>query len=519
MTQTTTEAFSSQRKQDSLRQDKRRINFSNGDHEQHLQMLKAWLHPDLRDLPGVDWTNLPSKIIGYLIDTVGDSPYAPHLALAALAASGPITTHSLRSMLSTLYGLMNDWRRLGLVCDGEKLTKDVWNEYVTKTEKNVRRRKQLLNYSSFSDRHIPDYLEQLDAGVRRRLAHYIHPRLTTRFVEQHSGAEAVYADQRRRRKQKSDVLTPLHSILVALIQLRKQAAQRLFSAFQQACERAESGEAFPLSFSYEETVADINRDARTVADVRLEKKTVQLTFKRWNRRTWVMNHPGDFSKKTRQRARFGLDTYHPQIDRYFVEFLGNSADLLWFGDLVANKVFMRLRGLRQLKDPSDLDEKNRARLEYASSIGFSRGVTVDRPGLLTPAGSLAHWLLRAVQQRNEALVFDPESLYRGCLFGAALATIALTNGSRVSELLQVSADRFKGHAYEEKINGQLTGKERVIWLQYLIPKGKRSEAERQLFPISPQSYELLREIASLLKQTHGYIPSFILIQRTRSLKI
>jgi hypothetical protein len=105
------------------------------------------------------------------------------------------------------------------------------------------------------------------------------------------------------------------------------------------------------------------------------------------------------------------------------------------------------------------------------------------------------------------MVFDPESLYRGVLYGSTLATLALTNGSRVSELLQVSADRFKAHTYEETKQGQGARSQRVIWLQHLLPKGRRTEAERQLFPISPQAYEFLREIGSLLKETHGSIPT------------
>lgn len=36
---------------------------------------------------------------------------------------------------------------------------------------------------------------------------------------------------------------------------------------------------------------------------------------------------------------------------------------------------------------------------------------------------------------------------------------------------------------------------------------KKTEAERQLFPLSPQAYELLREIGTLLKETHGSIPT------------
>ncbi len=71
------------------------------------------------------------------------------------------------------------------------------------------------------------------------------------------------------------------------------------------------------------------------------------------------------------------------------------------------------------------------------------------------------------------------------------------------ELLQVSADRFKVRPY---VVCQ-TGEERVMHLQLLLPKGKRTEAERKLFPLSDWSWELLREIAVELKRVHqGCIP-------------
>jgi hypothetical protein len=73
----------------------------------------------------------------------------------------------------------------------------------------------------------------------------------------------------------------------------------------------------------------------------------------------------------------------------------------------------------------------------------------------------------------------------------------------MSELLQVSADRFKVRPY---IVSQ-TGEERVMHLQLLLPKGKHTEAERKLFPISEWSWDLLREIAVELKRAHqGHIP-------------
>lgn len=495
--------FSSQKEQERTRQDKRRINFSDGDRERHLRLLEEWIHPDLRDLADLEWKRLPSSSIGYLVKTVKDSPFAPHITLAACAALGAVGENSLHKMIGSLYALLSFIHKQCANWDGEHLTKDVWNEYVSKMDKTAWRRKQIITYSSFTERHLPDYLERLDLRVRERVAPYVLPRLPHRFLERYGASREVLAEQQRRRKEKSDVLAPLHSILVALIHLRKQALQRLLSAYEDACRRVEEGEALPLCFSYKEMLVEVNREARTVADVRLEKRTVVLAFKVWNRSTWVKHHPLDFSRGTRLHARQGTQGYRPESDQYFVEYLGNTTDLLWFGDLVANEVLMNLitdalRGRRR-----EGNNRTKSRLAYARSVGVPKGFSTWRSGLLTPSGSTNKWLHECVQRPSGALVFDPVSLYRGCLYGAALATLALTNGSRVSELLQVSADRFKAHPYEEKIQGGPTDKKRVIWLQYLLPKGKKTEAERQLFPVSPQSYELLREIVALLRSAHG----------------
>lgn len=48
-----------------------------------------------------------------------------------------------------------------------------------------------------------------------------------------------------------------------------------------------------------------------------------------------------------------------------------------------------------------------------------------------------------------AILVEPESLSRGTLYATALAALALTNGSRVSELLQVSATRFETIVVDE----------------------------------------------------------------------
>jgi hypothetical protein len=115
-----------------------------------------------------------------------------------------------------------------------------------------------------------------------------------------------------------------------------------------------------------------------------------------------------------------------------------------------------------------------------------------------------------------ALLFEPEALYRGVLYATALATLALTNGSRVSELLQVSATRFETIVVDEIKQHLPTGRKIGLLVQKLLPKGYTQERERQLFLIGEMAGRHLREIGQLLEATHG--GSIPVVQPTRSTK-
>jgi hypothetical protein len=94
------------------------------------------------------------------------------------------------------------------------------------------------------------------------------------------------------------------------------------------------------------------------------------------------------------------------------------------------------------------------------------------------------------------------------LYGAALATIALTNGSRVNELLQVSLDRRKIRTETLVVtrDGKTEQRKTTLHLQHLLPKGARTDEERQYFLLSPHSVTLLGEILQLLIKEHGQVP-------------
>ncbi len=414
-----------------------RINFSDGNRGLHVQALFVWLPEDLHDAPGIDWTQLPSGVIGYLVNTVGKSPFAASLALAAGVGKGAMQKRSLLKSIMKLNALL---RSIHSFCGSEyvsELTKSVWESYVTQKARTPGDHAIFTAYATFTESHLPDYLGQLTPQEHARLAPYVLPRLPRGFRKQYFPNSVKLEGEKQRRKGKSDVLAPLHTLLVALVQFRKQSMQRLHSAYQEALSHARKDHIeLPLPFSYEDELVTINRDARTVAAVQLEKHSVTLHFRLWNRRTWVLKHPNDYWYYATHRAELEAEEVSEE-PQFFVECLNRPEELLWFGDLI------KYRLLRQTMPYNITPEDAKMRQHILGQLGTTHGLFCKRDGLLTPAQNLAVVLSNAVG-RTGALVFDADSLCRGALFASALATIALTNGSRLCELLQVSADRFKG---------------------------------------------------------------------------
>lgn len=473
----------------------RRINFSDENRTLHVQALFAWLPEDLHDAPGIDWAQLPSAVIGYLVNTVGESPWASTLALAAGIERGAMKNGILLKNIRSLNVLLRSIHNLCRYEHVSELTKGVWESYLSQKRQTPGDYTNFKNYSAFTETHFPDHLEQFNSQERARLEPFLPPRLPRGFLQQHFPYSAKHEGEKQRRKEKSDVLAPLHSLLVALVRFRKQSTGRLLSAYQEALSHARRGDIeLPLSFSYEEELVTINRDARTVAEVQLEKRPITLRFLLWDRRTWVLKHPNDYGLSSKRRATRSIGEFAEQ--QFFVECLNPAEELLWFGDLIKHR-------LLQKKSPQNMaPEDAKLRQQILARLGAESGLSCSRDGILTPGNDLTIALSAAIA-RAGTLVFDAESLCRGVLFASALITVALTNGSRLCELLQMSADRFKVRPYVVSP----TGEERVMHLQFLLPKGKYTEAGRKLFPISNWSWDLLCEIAVELKRAHqGRIP-------------
>ena len=484
--------------------------FVTWEREDQLRVFLEWLPKELHNAPGIDWASLDPPVMGYCVRSVARNSDAPHLAVAAAAMSGAVTRSTLIHQLSALNTLFQTLRHL---CNMEQVSdlkhERIWNDLATKTTVTYRRKMRLKAYMTISTGHIPSYLQQLDSQERLHIKSYALPLMPPRFVRQYGGEVSLAATSQAKRKAQSDILVPLYPVLRQLVRLRKQLMERTLHTIRQAQRQVEMGEAeLPFHFQHTDTLPEVNRDAKTISEVEIRGREVTMHFVLWNKRTWALQHADRFKfHSTAWQAKKGLGAYSPELNTYFVQFVGDPADLLWFGDLLHHRVFQHFKKLRIP------DEGYDKRWMWARSLGFTTGCYSTRPEVLASGD---RWFSDNVHQ-DEDFLFEPESLYRGVLMGTTLAMISLSNGSRASELLQVSFDRRITRAETVVVldeqgrprlrsDGLPETKQVKIHLQHLLPKGAKTDEERQLYPLSKECMRLLGEIKTLLVNAHGEIP-------------
>ncbi len=481
-----------------------RYAFSNpAERAKHVRLFFAWLSPVLRDAPGIEWHQLPSQVMGHLVRTVGDHPDAVPIALAIGCTIPAMKRQALLHVSSTLLSLLRRLRaNYGMNQFSHLADRELWTRFVSGRQLSPGEVRALTVYATIAFTHERIYLESLDERRRLLLEPYALPPLPARFLERYAQRRASAEATIARRKEQSDVLVPLFPLLIELAQFRKQAAERLYKAFCLYRDQAEACEiALPYRFQYTDRSFSVTEDAPTMAAVSIVERTVTLSLTLWNRASWVEAHPELYGRCSQWQRKRQMLAYTAEKEIYFLQYEGPPQDLLWCGDILATWPV--------LPPATSLAESEDAQTRLWHTV-----LCLDRPGLLAPPKRSSVWFRHAMS--TGALLFEPESLYRGVLYAATLATLALTNGSRVSELLQVSATRFETIVVDELKQQQPTGRKIGLLVQKLLPKGYAQESERQFFLIGEMASRLLREIGQLLEATHGgTIP---VVHPTRSTK-
>lgn len=468
-----------------------RLNFSNpNERAVHIYVFLAWLPVILREAPDIHWDRLPSKVMGYILRTVADEPDAIPITFAIGCAIDGMKQQTLSHYCRNLTNLFRRFRsHYGMEEISQLDTRTIWEGFMGDRTLAPGEINMLLTYDALSSNYQQAYLEGLSERQRLFWEKYRLPLLPARFLEKRGLLKARDTAAAHRRKDQSDVILPLFPLLVEIAQLRKQAAERLIQEFRRHRNRAMAGEiALPYQFQYTDRQFSIPENAPTISAIELMEQEITLSFTLWDRVSWAQAHPERYSKRIFKDVVSRARSYASEQAAYFLQYHGKPEHLLWFGTILAHRHLGKWRTSSQPEDDSK------------APTTFERFV-VSRPGLLTPYGSASRWFRTALHTGE--MVFEPECLYRGMLFAAALATLALTNGSRLNELLQVSATRFETIVVDELRNQQPTGRKIGILVQHLLPKGYAKEEERQFFLIGEMAGRLLAEIGQLLEVTHG----------------
>lgn len=489
-------------------------NFTRWDRGDQVKAFFLWLPQELHDAPGIDWEKLAPRVMCYLVRTTGNSPDAAVMAVAAASIHGTCGQTSQYTQIRLLGGFLRHLRVATPVqCLGDLKQEQIWFDWATGQEKKDTTRKWLNVYATFASSRFLGYMRRITSLERQRMQQYALPLPPADLVKRFFPHKQITAAQRRERKATTDILVPLYPVLRQIVRLRKQLAERTLLAIREASRRVEVGEAaLPYHFQHTDIIPEVNRDARTVSEVRLQGREVTMQLILWDKRTWVIEHADRYSDTATDRAEYGMDCYADEHNYFFVQFVSDPRDCLWFGDLAERRVFKKFS---PWKWNTSVPEDYQARWTYVRQCGFTLGCVTCPTGLLDPGD---RWF--AVQaERGKDLLLDFESLYRGILFGSALAMLALSNGSRMNELLQVSMNKERRVTRTETVlllgedglprineNGQPMTKQVKLHFQYLLPKGAKTDEERQLFPLSKEALHLLEEIKQRLVARHGEIP-------------
>lgn len=289
------------------------------------------------------------------------------------------------------------------------------------------------------------------------------------------------------RKDETDAIMPHLSTIRAEANLRWNQMKRLRDAFQQQVRIVESDSLLlPIEFSYDEP--------KRIGEI--------FYFRLWDKPSFVLNHPNNFSAAIIKNAQQKKSTYSDENNTYFLEFIRaesidseSDSEGLWFNKLIEQNVLGHWSKNRPVEEHEEI-------LKFLSLWGYeSENEKKPLPfysqhkGIITPSTFVTQH-----QDKAEGLLIDVEPFYAACTFGLLAIDILTTTGARKNELLQIS--NTKECIQVKKINNK------PRYSYNAIPKGRDSLEE---FYISKQTMEHIQMVSRMLKEHYNSdkIPSVL----------
>jgi len=357
-------------------------------------------------------------------------------------------------------------------------------------------------------RHLKRWLSNLPGEQQEAYRPYVLPWPSDpQELTLLSNRRQVTEAQQEKRKEDPDALMPFYTDLRTHAHLRYNLLLRLRKAFRKAIQTVEQGSAtLPLVFELREGGNERKG----------EPPTERLTFKLWDRRSFVLEHskanPHLFSDGTKRTARNGERTFAPKKNTYHLEFISaqsldgtNSATSLWFLELLERDVLGEVaRGS---------EEAIAAKRAWLKEQGYGddndehfEPFFAPTPGIIIPSKESGdNEFMKSAREHTGALFIPVEPLYGAALFGMVALHILTANGMRIGELQQLRANA-EG-IIPLVIPAAPSAEDQsptVHWAVRAIPKGHRTP---KTYYFDDEHLRLLSLIKLMLCEHYGISPT------------
>lgn len=279
--------------------------------ERSWQQLQSLLHPDLLAAPRLDWRRVHPCFIRYLYQEVRDVPWLNRLALTLAV----LTDHTRLAKLTIGKNIYNLHARFRTLFPAFGFTSfEQWNpikhfpsyfEDEEMSDDSATRQFFLRTYNSAS-RHVAAYLRSLPEREQSQYQQWALPVLPADLHRSLSRETVVREQQRRKRKDETDAVTPHFARIRGEAHLRFNQMKRLREKCREAVTLVQAKQAsLPVCFSYEEP-----------------RMNQRLHFRLWDRYSFFVHHREGYSKRSRSCYRRKVEGFEPSKNHFFLEFLG-----------------------------------------------------------------------------------------------------------------------------------------------------------------------------------------------------
>lgn len=473
---------------------KKTIEMQRQDAETAWPQLQMLLHPDIVHAPRLNWSQVHPRVRHHLLYEVREHPWLNQLALLAviLASHAKQDQHTVECKI---YGLHARFREIFPRYQMSSVVD--WNpsvhipRYLEDGElaDTPSTRYQFLVYYCASVHHSSVYLRSLPKAEQDRYRQWIFPALPTDLARRLSRAPELVAEQRQRRKEGTDALSPHYARIRGEAHLRWNRIKRLRDKYDEMVGLIESGqEVAPVSFSYEEP--------------ELGKR---FHFRVWDRLSFFEHHCTLYSRAAMKDYEQKTGGWTPAKNHFFLEFLyaedvkDDTHDpdaLLWFGDLLR----YNLLGTGPV---SGTPEEIQRSQDYLYSWGYGeeeqrqKAISPFRSGIvgLLCWGQAQGTFMRGAQKRTQGLLLLIEPLFAAATFGLAILDFFTTTGARNGEIIQLSLDAQC--LYTMTVEGVQR------FLVRLVPKGRETIAD---YIVSSETRRNLERVGDLLTTHYNLQP-------------